>query len=98
MKLEDPNLPKPASDWALIGADRIHAWGVILQHNPEANPIGELAQAMLSIVEAQSRIIGDLAARIDALEASALVPLELERMASSSNSSTHDALGVPLRR
>lgn len=69
MDLNDPSLPMPANEWALIGADQIRAWGVTLEHDPDADPVTGIALTVLSIVEAQARIIGDLAARIDALEA-----------------------------
>lgn len=68
MELDDPYLPGPANDWALIGADQIRAWGEMLEHEAEPEPIGGLALTMLAIVEAQARVIGDLAARIDKLE------------------------------
>ena len=68
MELDDPYLPGPANDWALIGSDQVRAWGMMLQHQPETEPIGALALTMLSIAEAQARVIGDLAARIDKLE------------------------------
>jgi hypothetical protein len=41
-----------------------------LEHDPEGtDPISSLALTLLAVVEAQAKIVGDLAARIDALEA-----------------------------
>ncbi|MFG6401483.1 hypothetical protein [Microbacterium sp. P04] len=68
MDLNDPNLPKAANEWALIGADQIRAWGMSLEQDPETDPITSLALTLLAVVEAQARIIGDLASRMDSLE------------------------------